>query len=588
MSFTSNKTLPITSALIQNPEIKQSLKESKSSLKLWQIALAIGIPSAAIIAYLIYKRQRSNTQVTKPTDKKKSDQSLKERELNEEKPQVKKSALEQAVDAKNEGNKYFQQKKYTEALVCYTQAIELCPKSDRNELPKFYQNRAAAFENLKDYEKVIEDCEAALSIDPNYTKALLRRAKAAELCDKLLVAFEDLTALCILEKFNNSSTIMNADRIVKKLGEQMASDKFKSRKSVQISKHFVNNFFIALNKDPVYRNEEFLNDLKANEEENKEMLAAVNCFAEGDYDGCIAHCSFVIDTPGEIKCRTEALNLRASIYMLRCQYKEALDDFNRILDDEAASNRIKSNTLIKLTALNLQKGEESEAFANYDKAIELDPDNEDIYCNRAQVLAMKGRFDESFRDFDKSLELNADHKIAKLQKAFFQFRKFYAEISANEYNTAYGGMNNNNSPRFSKNALNKIDEETKKLEELLAQYADVPEAFSLYAQILSEQEKYEKAEKYYKLALEKDPSNAALLVQRALNTMTWKNEFDEASNMLTQATEMDNTCEFAFETLATVEIQRFIFYYIFMKFYLVFFLGEIWLRRKNILRKQLN
>ena len=54
--------------------------------------------------------------------------------------------------------------------------------------------------------------------------------------------------------------------------------------------------------------------------------------------------------------------------------------------------KIKSNTLIKLTALNLQKGEESEAFANYDKAIELDPDNEDIYCNRAQVIPSQNNF----------------------------------------------------------------------------------------------------------------------------------------------------------------------------------------------------
>jgi hypothetical protein len=39
-----------------------------------------------------------------------------------------------------------------------------------------------------------------------------------------------------------------------------------------------------------------------------------------------------------------------------------------------------------MTALNLQKGEDYEAFVNYEKAIELDPLNEDIYCNRAQVL----------------------------------------------------------------------------------------------------------------------------------------------------------------------------------------------------------
>lgn len=98
--------------------------------------------------------------------------------------------------------------------------------------------------------------------------------------------------------------------------------------------------------------------------------------------------------------------------------------------------------------------------------------------------------------------------------------------------------------------------ETAKLEALLQEFSDVPEAFSLYAQILSEQENFEKAEEYYKQALEKDPHNGALMVQRALNTMTWKNEFDEAVRLLNKAIEIDSTCEFAYETLATIEIQR--------------------------------
>lgn len=107
------------------------------------------------------------------------------------------------------------------------------------------------------------------------------------------------------------------------------------------------------------------------------------------------------------------------------------------------------------------------------------------------------------------------------------------------------------------NESRELKEETTKLEKLLTELSDVPEAFSLYAQILSEQEKYEKAEEYYRMALEKDANNGALIVQRALNIMTWKNEFDEAVKMLNQAIEIDNTCEFAYETLATIEIQRY-------------------------------
>ena len=66
-----------------------------------------------------------------------------------------------------------------------------------------------------------------MELDPNYTKALLRRAKAAEQIDNYQMAFEDLTALCILENFSNEKNIMFADKLVKTLGERMCKEKFK-------------------------------------------------------------------------------------------------------------------------------------------------------------------------------------------------------------------------------------------------------------------------------------------------------------------------------------------------------------------------
>lgn len=147
----------------------------------------------------------------------------------------------------------------------------------------------------------------------------------------------------------------------------------------------------------------------------------------------------------------EARNLRGSLYMLRCQYNEALADFNFILNNSAVSestlnenqngnnssengdeqnlettnssrrDRLKSNTLIKLTALNLQNNQETEAFENYAKAIEIDPTNEDIYCNRAQVFAMKGRYEDSFQDFDKCL----GERLFKIKNIF---KKIYLKV----------------------------------------------------------------------------------------------------------------------------------------------------------------
>jgi tetratricopeptide (TPR) repeat protein len=99
-------------------------------------------------------------------------------------------------------------------------------------------------------------------------------------------------------------------------------------------------------------------------------------------------------------------------------------------------------------------------------------------------------------------------------------------------------------------------EETKKLEKKVNENDTIPGAYLLFAQILNEQENYEKAEGYYKKASQKDPKNSALIVHRALNIMTWKNQFDEAIEMLNEALTIDVTCELAYETLAAIELQK--------------------------------
>ena len=65
-----------------------------------------------------------------------------------------KDALDQALAAKNKGNKYFKGGKYDLAIRCYTEAIEMCPTDNSIDLSTFYQNRAAAHDQLEDLEMV--------------------------------------------------------------------------------------------------------------------------------------------------------------------------------------------------------------------------------------------------------------------------------------------------------------------------------------------------------------------------------------------------------------------------------------------------
>ncbi len=151
------------------------------------------------------------------------------------------------------------------------------------------------------------------------------------------------------------------------------------------------------------------------------MLNAMIAFNDGDYVKCIENCNEVIESNNEFKL--EALNLRGSLYMLRCQYIQAKEDFALILNSEQASVRIKSNTYIKLTALNLQNGEEEQAFENYEKAIEK-------LHHKCNVLNLHAILTMDILLYDEFGQLSAE--LLKILDFIFQ--------KIRDTNTSFGGV----------------------------------------------------------------------------------------------------------------------------------------------------
>jgi len=77
---------------------------------------------------------------------------------------------------KEEGNAAFKAGKLDEAYKLYSDALQIDP-FNRTTNAKLYFNRATVASKLKKTAESISDCDKALDLDPNYTKALLRRAK---------------------------------------------------------------------------------------------------------------------------------------------------------------------------------------------------------------------------------------------------------------------------------------------------------------------------------------------------------------------------------------------------------------------------
>lgn len=110
-----------------------------------------------------------------------------------------------ADELKQQGNDLFKQGEHLKSLDLYTQALRLCPLDCKEPRAILYANRAAAKTKLDRKRSALDDCTKALEYNPNYVKALLRRASLYEETDKLDESLEDYRKVLELEAGNSEA-----------------------------------------------------------------------------------------------------------------------------------------------------------------------------------------------------------------------------------------------------------------------------------------------------------------------------------------------------------------------------------------------
>ncbi|CAL1298990.1 unnamed protein product [Larinioides sclopetarius] len=109
---------------------------------------------------------------------------------------------DEAITLKNKGNDCFKSAEYKEAVNFYTEALNICPLKYQNDRSILYANRAAARISLvkKTYGGIT--FYLAIELNPNYLKALIRRAQLHKKMDNLERALEDYQKIMELDRNN--------------------------------------------------------------------------------------------------------------------------------------------------------------------------------------------------------------------------------------------------------------------------------------------------------------------------------------------------------------------------------------------------
>ncbi|KAK9041746.1 hypothetical protein V6N11_016836 [Hibiscus sabdariffa] len=113
--------------------------------------------------------------------------------------------LPDANSEKELGNECFKQKKFKEAVDCYSRSIALSPTAVA------YANRAMAHLKIRKFQEAEDDCTEALNLDDRYIKAYSRRATARKELGKLKESVEDAEFGLRLEPKNQEMKKQHAE-----------------------------------------------------------------------------------------------------------------------------------------------------------------------------------------------------------------------------------------------------------------------------------------------------------------------------------------------------------------------------------------
>ncbi|KAL2130609.1 hypothetical protein VTI74DRAFT_6193 [Chaetomium olivicolor] len=431
---------------------------------------------------------------------------------------------EYAQKLKEAGNKAYNAKDFEKAIGLYSKAI-LC-KPD----PVYYSNRAACYNALSQWEKVVEDTTAAINLDPEYVKALNRRANAYDHLGKYSEALLDFTASCIIDGFRNEQSAQAVERLLKKFAETKAKEILQTKPAKLPSSTFVGNYLQSFRTKP--RPAGLEDSVELEEESGKGQLQkglkALESKTGPGYEEAAEAFDKALELGDLGEHEAYAYNLRGTFRCLKGKHEDALADLTKsiTLDPEM------TQSYIKRASMNLELGAPDKAEEDFAAALAKNAEDPDIYYHRAQLHFIKGEFAEAQKDYQKSIDLDRDFIFSHIQLGVTQYK------------------------------MGSIASSMATFRRCMKNFDKTPDVYNYYGELLLDQGKYHEAIEKFDTAIELEKEtkptcmNVLPLINKSLALFQWKQDFSEAEKLCEKALIIDPECDIAVATMAQLLLQQ--------------------------------
>ncbi|CAK9442283.1 uncharacterized protein LODBEIA_P60260 [Lodderomyces beijingensis] len=337
---------------------------------------------------------------------------------------------EWASKLKEDGNVEFKQKNYQKAIEFYSAALEL--KQD----PVYYSNRSACYSALDDHQKVIEDTTTAISLKPDYTKCILRRATSYELLEQYEEAMFDLTALTIYGGFSNKSVEQVLERVLRKHSIKIVDGKEKIL--ALPSSATIGSFFGAFSDENALVSEES----QGGEAFLYQALNKISSNARDAYEEADVLINQAVTALAAEVGEEEKEKDNKDLYAVALEYSAAFQFLKN--DPATAAELINKALAIKPRArayvfralINADKSSYEEAMKDFKSAEESDPSSPDVYYHLGQLFYLTGDLDNAEVNFTKAKSLHPDNVYAYIQLACITYKKGQPEEAFEKFTEA--------------------------------------------------------------------------------------------------------------------------------------------------------